>query len=97
MTETNPVLETLKEIVHDAGSQKKVAEDLGISAPYLHDILEGKRDVSDNIARKLGFLRAPTQWVLIEPDAGLLVSADGKIHGDQIGEALARLDARTQG
>lgn len=35
-------------------SQKELAKELGISQPYLHDILKGKRGV-DKIAEKLGF------------------------------------------
>jgi transcriptional regulator with XRE-family HTH domain len=90
----NPVIEKLKELVKQDGSQQKVSDRLDISLSYLSLILAGKREISDNLARKLGYLRAPTKWVPIRPDTGLAVSADGKIHGDQVGEALARLDAR---
>ena len=39
----------------DMSSQKHVAEDLGISPQYLHDVLSSRRDVSFEVAKKLGF------------------------------------------
>ena len=45
----------LRKRVDDAGSQKKLAEQLGIGAPYLHDLLAGNRPITPLIARKLGY------------------------------------------
>jgi DNA-binding transcriptional regulator YdaS (Cro superfamily) len=54
----------IQEMVNVAGSQRAVALELGISEVYLSDILNGRRDVSDNVARKLGYKKeivyAPT-------------------------------------
>ena len=36
-------------------TQREVAEELGISPTYLCDILSGKRNISNNLAKKLGF------------------------------------------
>ena len=36
-------------------SQKAVAERIGVSAPYLSDILLGKRPISDLVAEAFGF------------------------------------------
>lgn len=38
-------------------SQKAVAEQLEITPQYLSDILNGRRDLSDNIIFKLGFVK----------------------------------------
>jgi transcriptional regulator with XRE-family HTH domain len=38
-------------------TQKQVAADLGVSAPYLSDVLAGKRDVGPKILERLGLRR----------------------------------------
>lgn len=38
-------------------SQYKAAEELGITPPYLNDLLQGKRNISSTIAEKLGFTK----------------------------------------
>jgi hypothetical protein len=53
----NPVLEKIKEMVETAGSQAQIAEELEISPSYLHDILKGKREISNAIAIKVGYER----------------------------------------
>ena len=84
----NPVLEKIKSMVDKAGSQAKVAEALEVSPSYIHDILAGKREISANVARKLGFERR-TDYI---PTIPITVSPDGKIHGDQIGAGLAKIN-----
>jgi signal recognition particle subunit SEC65 len=42
-------------------SYRKVAESLGISAPYVHDITKGQRALSREVAEKLGFEPYPPQ------------------------------------
>lgn len=49
------------------GSQKAVAEELGISPQYLSDILNGRRSVSDRVAEALGMERVTT-WRPIQYD-----------------------------
>lgn len=44
----------------DRSTQSMVAKELGISSPFLSDMLRGKRDVSENIARKLGYRKIVT-------------------------------------
>jgi transcriptional regulator with XRE-family HTH domain len=56
----NELMKVLKDMVIRAGSQKAVAEELGISEAYLSDILNGRKDVSDRIAAALGF-----EWRLV--------------------------------
>ncbi len=51
------VIRILERRVQAAGSQKKAALDLGISAQYLNDLLQGRRDFSDNLLEKLGLER----------------------------------------
>jgi transcriptional regulator with XRE-family HTH domain len=41
-------------------TQKDVAKDLGISPQYLSDILKGRREISAEVARRLGFERVVT-------------------------------------
>lgn len=57
MTEVNLALEELKKRVQQRGSQKAVAEELGIHPSYLNDILKGKTGLSDNVLAKLGYER----------------------------------------
>jgi plasmid maintenance system antidote protein VapI len=56
----NEPLEKIKAMVIELGNKKAVAKKLDISQSYLSDILAGKRNISDNIARKLGFKRS---WI----------------------------------
>lgn len=41
-------------------TQKATAEELGISPQYLGDILAGRREISDRVAKALGFRRVVT-------------------------------------
>lgn len=41
-------------------NQKTVAEQLGISPQYLSDILRGRREITGEVASKLGFERVVT-------------------------------------
>ena len=54
------VIRILERHVREAGNQKKAAELLGISAQYLNDLLQGRRDPSDNILEKLGL-----EWKIV--------------------------------
>jgi hypothetical protein len=51
------VVRILERRVLAAGSQKRAAFELGISAQYLNDLLQGRRDFSDNLLEKLGLER----------------------------------------
>jgi plasmid maintenance system antidote protein VapI len=53
-------LDKIKEMVKKAGSQKAVAIELDISQVYLSDILKGNRNISESVAKKLGFKRS---WI----------------------------------
>lgn len=64
MTDTNSgahtnedMLQILTNNIVNAGSQKKAAKKLGITPQYLCDIMKGKRLVSEDIAKQLGFER----------------------------------------
>lgn len=46
-------IELIRKMVKDEGSQFAAAKKLDVSAQYLSDILLGRRDISDNVARKL--------------------------------------------
>lgn len=41
-----------------ASSQRQVAQQLGISTSMMNDLMLGRRDVSDRIAKALGYQRA---------------------------------------
>ena len=49
------ILEIIREMVAKWGSQKSVADHLQISNAYMSDILGGGRDVSDRVAKRLGY------------------------------------------
>jgi plasmid maintenance system antidote protein VapI len=51
------ILENIRLMVSKWGSQRAVADHLDISAAYLNDILHERRDVSDVIAKRLGYTR----------------------------------------
>lgn len=53
MKKTDP-RHVLSERVKQAGSQKQVADDLGISQAYMSDLLLGRRTFSAGILAKLG-------------------------------------------
>lgn len=54
------VIAKLQTLVEVLGSQKVAAISLGISTQYLNDLLRGRRNVSEEIASKLGFT---AEWV----------------------------------
>lgn len=58
------VIRILERHVERAGNQKKAAEALGISAQYLNDLLQGRRDPSDNVLEKLGL-----EWKIVRARA----------------------------
>lgn len=50
----------LRAFVAQRPSQAAAAADLGVSAPYLSDILAGKRDFSDRVLKAIGLRRKRT-------------------------------------
>ena len=54
------VLTTLRREVKAAGSQKALAERLGVSNTYLCDVLAGRRDPGDKILVPLGVEKVVT-------------------------------------
>ena len=42
-------------MAHNQGGQRIVADELGFTASYLNDVLHGKRGISDELARRLGY------------------------------------------
>ncbi|MFN0314763.1 MAG: hypothetical protein ACKVQA_06985 [Burkholderiales bacterium] len=44
-------------LVKQLGSQQAVAAKLGISKAYLCDVLHKRRDLSDKLARKIGYTK----------------------------------------
>jgi hypothetical protein len=51
---TDHLLKVLRRRV-DIGSLRSVARELEFSAPYIHDILNGRRQMSEELALRLGF------------------------------------------
>ena len=49
------MLDTLRKHVAEFPSHAAAARSLEITAPYLHDILQGNRKISEKMAQKLGF------------------------------------------
>ncbi|WP_298961465.1 transcriptional regulator [uncultured Methylobacterium sp.] len=47
----------LRKAITDAGSQKAFAQQAGVSAAYVNDIIRGRRGYSDRILEELGVQR----------------------------------------
>lgn len=47
----------IKRLIRLVGSQKQAARELGISPQYLNDIIGYRREVSDNVAFRMGYER----------------------------------------
>lgn len=54
------VMDLLRERLAVAGSQKQLAADIGVSTPYLHDVLHGRRVPADAVLDALGLERVVT-------------------------------------
>ena len=52
------VINQLKALVDEYGSQKALADEMGITASYLSDILNGKRDPGKSVLDWLGLERS---------------------------------------
>ena len=50
-------LEALRTFIAKHGNQRKAAKALGISEPYMTDLVHGRRRVSDSLLEKLGLRR----------------------------------------
>ena len=50
------MIETLKSRVRQS-SQRKVAEELKLSPAFVCDVLKGRREVTERLARRMGFKR----------------------------------------
>jgi DNA-binding transcriptional regulator YdaS (Cro superfamily) len=55
------LISALRHDCNCSGSQRKWAKANGFSPAYVSDVLSGRRDVSENLAAKLGFRRV-RQW-----------------------------------
>ena len=52
----------LRKLISELGSQKAAADRLGFTPSFINDVLQGRREMTDQLARKLGFKRVVT-WV----------------------------------
>jgi plasmid maintenance system antidote protein VapI len=50
-----PILNKLNALIAAKGNKQKAAASLYITPQYFNDILNGRRDISENIAKRLGF------------------------------------------
>lgn len=62
------IMQALREIVKEQGSQKAAAEALAISPQYLSDLLAGRRDVSKNLAERMGYDLVVSFFKIGEPE-----------------------------
>jgi len=69
------VRKRLAESVEIVGGQKRWAKDVGVSAAYVCDVLQGRREPGDSICRGLGFERVVRYRPVTDPTEG---DADGK-------------------
>lgn len=59
---THIVLGELKHFVKASGSQKEAAKRLKVTPAYLHDVLKGRRGITEKLAAKLGWEKQVT-WI----------------------------------
>lgn len=52
------VLRKLQARMEEVGSQKALADEIGVSQPYLSDVLKGKRDPGPSILSHLGLKKS---------------------------------------
>jgi len=52
---SDPVKDYLKRRANELGSQKAVAEEIGISPSHLSDVLSNKRNLGEDVLEQLGF------------------------------------------
>lgn len=69
----DPALAELWRRVKELGSQKAVAEELEIHPSYLGEMLSGKNPISENVLKKIGYVRLTVN--VKENDAPLVMSA----------------------
>lgn len=62
------VLALLGQIVRESGSMRAGARFLTVSAPYLHDVLHGRRDPGPKVLRPLGLKARSTTTLEYIPD-----------------------------
>ncbi len=63
MTEAE-MRETVRRKVAEAGSQREFARRVGVSVPFVNDVIHGRRNVGPTIAGYLGFT-ASVQYVRV--------------------------------
>jgi plasmid maintenance system antidote protein VapI len=52
--------ERLRELIRELGSQKAAAKKLGFTPSFINDVLQGRREMTEALAAKLGFKRVVT-------------------------------------
>lgn len=55
--DADDLIEILRTKCQERGSQKGWAKDHSLSPAYVNDVLQGRREISDNFAALLGFER----------------------------------------
>lgn len=54
---TEDPLAVLREMARKAGTQQKLADKLGYTPAYLSDVMNGRRNVTDDMLAKIGLRR----------------------------------------
>jgi hypothetical protein len=55
--DADDLIEILRVRCQERGTQRAWAKDHGVSPAYVNDVLQGRREISDNFAALLGFER----------------------------------------
>ena len=53
----SPVIDHLKQLAKEKGSQKAAADSIGITPTHFSDVVNGKRNLSEGILEKIGFTK----------------------------------------
>lgn len=52
---TNTPMNALVKLIEDLGTQRAAASMIGVTEAYVSDIIRGRRKISKNVAKALGF------------------------------------------
>jgi hypothetical protein len=85
VSDEKDLIREIEQRVKEKGSQKAVALEMGISPPYLNDIMQERRLISEEVALKLGYIRV-LHFVKVGSDyaRGLVTAKEGQqLQGEQ--------------
>jgi hypothetical protein len=65
---TQEIIDQLKQECRELGSQAAWAKNHGFSRSFISDVLQGRRDVTEKLANRLGYVKVCAWEKVEEPD-----------------------------